>query len=75
VNRIIVDFERCKGCYLCIESCPRDQIEAGHEINAAGYYPAQAKGNGECTACVLCARVCPDAAIEVYRESGKDAAS
>lgn len=69
VNRIIVDFERCKGCYLCVESCSRGLIEVGGEINAAGYYPVRPKGNGECKACVLCARVCPEAAIEVYRET------
>ena len=67
VNKITIDINRCKGCYLCIEACPKNIIEVGDRLNALGCYPAQQIEGGECTACALCARVCPDAAIEVYR--------
>lgn len=69
VNRIEIDFERCKGCYLCIETCPRHLIEAGDCLNAAGYYPAIFIGNGQCTACALCATVCPDVGIDVFKDN------
>lgn len=68
MNRIIIDFEQCKGCYLCIEACPKGIIEISNGLNAAGCYPAQQMSDAPCTACALCARVCPDAAITVYRE-------
>lgn len=68
MNRIEIDFERCKGCYLCIEACPTKIIEVSDRLNAGGCYPVRQTEGGECTACALCARVCPDAAIEVYRE-------
>ncbi len=66
VNKIVIDIERCKGCYLCIEACPRDILEPGDKMNIGGCYPVRQKPDGDCTGCTLCARVCPDAAIEVY---------
>lgn len=71
-GKIIVDRERCKGCYLCIEVCPFHIIEVDQELNRKGYHPARPKedisedGKG-CTACTMCALVCPEVAIEVYR--------
>lgn len=70
MSRIIIDIERCKGCYMCIDVCPRNCIEPGVLPNAAGYYPARPTENGECTACTLCATVCPDVAITVWRSVG-----
>ncbi|HEX72328.1 MAG TPA: ferredoxin family protein [Candidatus Hydrogenedentes bacterium] len=67
MNSIEIDSERCKGCYLCIEACPRHLIAAGDRPNAAGYYSAYFTGSGECTACALCATVCPDVAITVFK--------
>lgn len=64
---IVIDRERCKGCYLCVETCPRVCISVDGKINAAGYYPAVPDSN-VCSGCALCATVCPDVAIEVYRE-------
>jgi 2-oxoglutarate ferredoxin oxidoreductase subunit delta len=64
---IVIDFERCKGCYFCIEACPKELIEAGQEVNALGCRPVVHKNGDECTGCCLCAEVCPDTAIEVYR--------
>lgn len=68
VKTIVIDTERCKGCYLCIEACPNDLIEISHRPNAAACYPVRLIPEAECTACALCATVCPDAAIEVYRD-------
>lgn len=67
VNEIIIDSERCKGCCLCIEACPRNCIEQGRRPNAAGNFPAQFVADAECLACALCALVCPDVAITVLR--------
>ena len=69
---IIIDRERCKGCYLCIDSCPNRLIQISNILNAQGYYPVEFSHDGEkskgCNACATCATVCPDIAIEVYSE-------
>ena len=68
MNRIEINFERCKGCYLCVDACPKHLIEEGTELNASGYYPARTTAETTCTACALCATVCPDVAIEVFKD-------
>lgn len=69
MNRIEINFERCKGCYLCVDTCPKHLIEAGTDLNTSGYYPARPTAETTCTACCLCATVCPDCAIEVFKEA------
>lgn len=69
-GKIVIDRERCKGCHLCIEVCPKKRIVVDEELNKKGYQPAMCSGDeegGECNACCMCALVCPDVAIEVYR--------
>lgn len=68
VNKIIIDSERCKGCYLCIDACPRNCIEQNGAPNAAGYYPVQFVAGSDCLACALCGMVCPDVVITVLRD-------
>jgi len=67
-GKIIINAERCKGCGLCVEACPKGSIVIAASSNKKGYFPAEANGC-ECTGCALCAIVCPDAVIEVYRDS------
>jgi 2-oxoglutarate ferredoxin oxidoreductase subunit delta len=68
-GRIVIDYERCKGCQLCTEACPQDVIVMAEELNSHGYYPALLLDpEHKCTGCALCAVVCPDASITVYRE-------
>ncbi len=70
-----IDSSLCKGCGLCVVTCPNGVIEIGTQRNNMGYFYAVAKkeskkaqdGKG-CTGCTLCAIMCPDVAIEVYRE-------
>ena len=62
-----IDLERCKACYFCVETCPKELLEVGEESNSRGYRPPVQKSGDECTGCCLCAEVCPDTAIEVYR--------
>ncbi len=61
-----IQIETCKGCELCIESCPQDSLALSKEINAKGYHYAVLVQDN-CTGCVNCALVCPDAVITVYR--------
>lgn len=61
-----VDVDRCKGCYLCIQVCPKKCIVKSEKFSKTGYYPAQYTNEG-CIACQSCARICPDLAIKVYK--------
>jgi 2-oxoglutarate ferredoxin oxidoreductase subunit delta len=68
-GRIIIDRDRCKGCYFCVKFCPRQLIAISEEHNRQGYFPAEfiEEREGECTACKTCALMCPDTAIEVLK--------
>jgi len=68
MGKIIVDVDQCKGCKLCVASCPKDLIRLSERFNSTGYHPAEFIDNGECTGCGLCYQMCPDVAIEVWRE-------
>ena len=37
---IEIDIEGCKGCELCVGSCPTNVILMSHEVNAKGYHYA-----------------------------------
>ncbi len=64
---IVVDTVTCKGCSLCIVSCPTDVIRLSREVNAKGYNYAYMEKPEECIGCSNCALVCPDSCITVYR--------
>jgi 2-oxoglutarate ferredoxin oxidoreductase subunit delta len=65
---VIIDKERCKGCGLCVATCPFGVLALTSELNRYGYNVAAPAAPEKCTACAMCAQMCPDAAIEVYRE-------
>jgi len=66
-GKIKINFEKCKGCGLCIAVCPKNSIVISKKSNKAGYFPAEAI-NLDCTGCSACALICPDAAIVVFRD-------
>ena len=66
VEKVIIDFDRCKECGYCIKFCPKNVLAKGDKVNKKGYYPPVI-GEG-CISCGTCARVCPDTAISVYKE-------
>jgi 2-oxoglutarate ferredoxin oxidoreductase subunit delta len=73
-NVVLVDFEpldiatdRCKGCGLCVDACPKHVLELDQSIvNALGYHPVHLIDGAACTSCAICARICPDTAFTVY---------
>jgi len=68
MSRIVFLEERCKGCLLCAEVCPRKIIRRSARLNRQGYYVAEAGDNAEqCTGCAGCAMMCPDMAIRVFK--------
>jgi len=64
---IKISKDRCKGCMLCIEACPRKIIKKSGKINARGVMYVEVKKGSACTGCAMCAIMCPESCIEVYR--------
>ena len=61
------DEEKCKGCELCIEVCPKHIITLHDaKINEKGYRPAHIEEMEKCIGCASCGIMCPDGAISVY---------
>lgn len=78
-GRVVIDVERCKGCELCRDACPKDVLALAESLNAKGYRPVILLDPAhDCSGCALCATVCPDGCITVYRdvfpEKGRGAA-
>lgn len=69
MSRIEVLEERCKGCLLCADACPKAIIVQAERFNQHGYKVAEVAAGEEdqCTGCAFCAMVCPDVAIRVYK--------
>ncbi len=69
MNRIVIDKNKCKACYLCINECPKKLLKTGNEPNSLGVRTVEFNDpKNECLGCAMCAVRCPDLAItEVYR--------
>ena len=65
---IIVDMERCKGCGVCVPSCPMGVLALNHQVNGKGYNYSYMANPDNCTGCASCAIICPDSVITVYRQ-------
>ncbi len=64
----VIDVERCKGCALCIGSCPKGILCMSEDTNGQGVHFPVCTDEGKCIACAFCAVMCPDAAIEIEKE-------
>ena len=60
--------EKCKGCKLCVEVCPKKILEMDGRVNKKGLQYIVIKDRDKCTQCGLCAMVCPDCAIEIMED-------
>lgn len=66
--RVIIDSQRCKGCCLCVNVCPKKSLQMAGSLNAKGVMPVVSKAGGECIGCRLCATMCPDCCIEIEKD-------
>lgn len=65
-GHIEIRVDECKGCGLCVITCPVDCLEIAETLNIMGYNPVHYLGRG-CTGCGICFYVCPEpGALTVY---------
>jgi 2-oxoglutarate ferredoxin oxidoreductase subunit delta len=67
VAKIVINEERCKGCELCVNACPRGILALADRFNNQGYRPVEIRDAEKCIGCKFCAIMCPDVVIEVYK--------
>jgi 2-oxoglutarate ferredoxin oxidoreductase subunit delta len=74
-NYVRIIRERCKGCNLCIEFCPKKILESSEEFNSKGYHPpriiesfSHGYDDSACVGCGYCALICPEFAIYTLPE-------
>ena len=66
---IKIYVDECKGCGLCVDSCPPKCLALLPELNAYGVHPAHYTGR-DCTGCGICFYCCPEpGAITVFRQA------
>ena len=66
--KLTFDTNRCKGCGLCVEACPKGLLAiARDKINQKGHHPAEITDQEKCVGCASCAMMCPDCVIKVER--------
>ncbi|MDR3239482.1 MAG: 3-methyl-2-oxobutanoate dehydrogenase subunit VorB [Clostridiales bacterium] len=67
--KVTFNIDRCKGCNLCVEACPKKILALSHdELNAKGFHPVEIIDESRCIGCGFCATMCPEAAITVEKE-------
>ena len=60
--------DRCKGCGLCVDACPKNLLVlAADKINKKGHHPAELTDEAACVGCAACAMMCPDCVITVEK--------
>ncbi|MBU1205423.1 MAG: 4Fe-4S binding protein [Proteobacteria bacterium] len=68
-TRIHINQKWCKGCYICLEACPKKVFEKSPEVAEKGFNPVVVAHSEQCTHCWQCEMLCPDLAIHVAKES------
>ncbi|MFP4178759.1 MAG: ferredoxin family protein [Spirochaetaceae bacterium] len=62
-----IDFERCKGCGLCIGACPKNILKMSDDFNKQGVSYAECIDDDACIVCNFCGIICPDMVIRVLK--------
>lgn len=55
---------KCKGCYYCIEQCPKKCITISEQTNSKGYKVISV-AKDVCIGCGTCFIVCPDLVFSI----------
>jgi 2-oxoglutarate ferredoxin oxidoreductase subunit delta len=70
-GKITFDYEKCKGCLLCVGYCPTKILAMDKtHINEKGYNVIMVTDPEKCIGCAFCAIMCPDSVITVEKLKG-----
>lgn len=64
MEKIKLDVERCKGCYLCVANCKFGALSVSKYTNKKGYVIVQVDQD-KCRQCGSCYAMCPDLVFEI----------
>lgn len=64
---IKVEQDCCKGCGICVASCPRKCLTLSEGFNVFGNSYCVQTAPEQCIGCRVCGIMCPDSAISVYK--------
>ncbi|MDR1640324.1 MAG: 4Fe-4S dicluster domain-containing protein [Clostridiales bacterium] len=65
---VTISSERCKGCGLCVDVCPKKVLALSTGVlNQKGFHPAEAARPQDCIGCAFCGLMCPDVCIKVEK--------
>lgn len=68
IPRAEISVEHCKGCGLCILSCPKKALRKSGKFNKHGF-DYTICNNSDCIGCGICFYSCPEpGAITVYKK-------
>ena len=68
MHKVSFNEDRCKGCGLCVDACPKKIIGLSPGVlNKKGFHPARIIDQEKCIACAFCATMCPDVVITVEK--------
>ena len=64
MEKLTLRVSRCKGCYLCMEVCPKKAISVSEEVSKKGYTVIRVDQD-LCIQCGACYKMCPDYVFEI----------
>jgi Dissimilatory sulfite reductase (desulfoviridin), alpha and beta subunits len=67
MNKVLVNTDRCKGCSLCVEACPKNVLGLSDKLNKLGHPAVEVKDDDACISCAMCALMCPDCILTVTK--------
>ena len=62
LREIVINWDWCKGCGICVHFCPTKVLELDAEDKSVAVRPE------DCICCKMCELRCPDFAITVITE-------
>lgn len=66
--KVTFNEDRCKGCGLCVDACPKKLLIIDKDrLNIKGHSPAVMTDMDKCIGCAFCATMCPDCVITVEK--------
>ena len=65
MNKLHIHSKYCKGCLICVETCPKKALKPSHKINQKGYILPEEDDMSRCNGCKLCEVMCPDFAVAI----------